>query len=407
VHINFPFREPFYPEKDEEIKYDPSVKVIKTSASKFTLEDHDLEHLLTEWNHHKRKLIIGGQHLPDEKLNDLLDGLSKQQKIPVIGDVISNLHGVTNIVAHPDVFLQSHKKDLLKSLQPDLVVSFGQSTISKNLKLFLREYQPANHWHIQPASDVADTFQSLTRVVHCDPEWFFEQLSSRDIKIDFDSQKQENYYQLWQIEERRVIRLIEKFFPHKNWGEFEVVAKIINQLGDVHLHLANSMAVRYANLIGIKNDTVKVFANRGTSGIDGSTSTAVGSSMESGKTTVLITGDMAFFYDRNAFWHNYTLDNLKIVVLNNHAGGIFRMINGPADQPELEEYFETKQPLTAAPLAKEFNISYLHCDQADDLDKAIQNFIKTSAPVILEVETDSKTNKEILANFKSQLDQID
>ena len=87
------------------------------------------------------------------------------------------------------------------------------------------------------------------------------------------------------------------------------------------------MAVRYANLIGLSQEQhagVAVFANRGTSGIDGSNSTAVGSALASDRLTVLVTGDMAFFYDRNAFWHNYRLPNLRVVLLNNHGGGIFR-----------------------------------------------------------------------------------
>ena len=119
--------------------------------------------------------------------------------------------------------------------------------------------------------------------------------------------------------------------------------------GKSNLMLANSMPVRWANMVGatVLNKGVKVFANRGTGGIDGSNSTAVGLALSSKELTVLITGDMAFFYDRNAFWHQYPLNNLRIVLLNNHGGVIFRLIDGPKDQPELENYFETNQKLTA------------------------------------------------------------
>jgi hypothetical protein len=92
---------------------------------------------------------------------------------------------------------------------------------------------------------------------------------------------------------------------------------------------------------------VEVFANRGTSGIDGCTSTAVGAALQTERIVTLITGDVAFFYDRNGLWHNYLPPNLRVVLLNNHGGGIFRLIDGPAGQPELEEYFETRQPLRA------------------------------------------------------------
>ena len=116
------------------------------------------------------------------------------------------------------------------------------------------------------------------------------------------------------------------------------------------------MAVRYANILGIpQGRQIEVFANRGTSGIDGCTSTAVGAALaQPERPVVLLTGDVAFFYDRNAFWHNYPTPNLRVVLFNNHGGGIFRLIDGPRQQPELEEFFETRQPLTAENTAPGF-----------------------------------------------------
>jgi 2-succinyl-5-enolpyruvyl-6-hydroxy-3-cyclohexene-1-carboxylate synthase len=123
--------------------------------------------------------------------------------------------------------------------------------------------------------------------------------------------------------------------------------------------------------------------------------------MESGKPTLLLTGDMAFLYDRNAFWHNYQYTNLKIVIFNNHGGGIFNMIKGPSDLNIYKEYFETDQRLTAKPLADEFGIEYLLCDSARKLDNAIKHFLEiTDQPAILEIFTDSNTHKEALNQFK-------
>src|SRR5690606_34268185 len=109
------------------------------------------------------------------------------------------------------------------------------------------------------------------------------------------------------------------FFETAEFGEFKAIDTILKRLPESsHLHLANSMAVRYVNLLPKLPGGTTVFANRGTSGIDGSNSTAVGTALVSGRMTTLITGDMAFFYDRNAFWHNYPLKKLRIIVLNNH-----------------------------------------------------------------------------------------
>jgi len=118
----------------------------------------------------------------------------------------------------------------------------------------------------------------------------------------------------------------------------------------------------------------------------------------------LITGDMAFFYDRNAFWHNYPLVNLRIILLNNHAGGIFRLIEGPARQPELAEFFETQQALTAAHLAVEYGFGYDLVKNAQDLDQALATFFEeSSSPKILEIESGSTENQAVLRDVKEKI----
>jgi 2-succinyl-5-enolpyruvyl-6-hydroxy-3-cyclohexene-1-carboxylate synthase len=162
--------------------------------------------------------------------------------------------------------------------------------------------------------------------------------------------------------------------------------------------------VRYVSLIAKQPKGIRIFANRGTSGIDGSNSTAVGTALVSGKLTTLITGDMAFFYDRNAFWHNYPLNNLRVIVLNNHGGGIFRLIKGPSDQPELEEYFETRQTLNAKNTAADFGFDYIAASDLDGLEQSIPNFFEASErPKLLEVFSESKINQEIFNQYKKHI----
>ena len=168
------------------------------------------------------------------------------------------------------------------------------------------------------------------------------------------------------------------------------------------MHLANSMPVRYSNYLHLSAERrIKVFANRGTSGIDGCTSTAVGSALaHPDSLVVLFTGDMAFFYDRNALWHNYLPQNLRIVVFNNHGGGIFRMIDGPAKQPELDEYFETKQVLSAKNTATDFGLRYFKADNLESLAEAIPAFFGGNSAALLEVESDSAENARFLKELK-------
>src|SRR5690606_8486249 len=253
------------------------------------------------------------------------------------GDVISNLHGISHLVRHGDLFLGQASGDVKKSLQPDLLITFGESVISKNVKLFLRQFPAKAHWHIQPSGTPADTFQGLTKIIHTEPAEFFDFLDKLETPENFERQKQSNYQKLWEVEERKALRCLEDFFPQTEFAELELVHELMKALPEnCSLHLANSMSVRYTNFIGLTSDkkSIAVFSNRGTSGIDGCTSTAVGHALTSDKPTLLLTGDMAFFYDRNAFWHNYPIPNLRVVVLNNHGGTIFNMIDGPASLPE-------------------------------------------------------------------------
>jgi 2-succinyl-5-enolpyruvyl-6-hydroxy-3-cyclohexene-1-carboxylate synthase len=160
------------------------------------------------------------------------------------------------------------------------------------------------------------------------------------------------------------------------------------------------MAVRYLNFLGKRNQ--EIISNRGTSGIDGSNSTAVGCTFTTKEPVTLITGDMAFFYDRNAFWHNYSMPNLRIILLNNHAGGIFRLIDGPAKQPELEEFFETRQNLNASHLAKEFGFSYSLVKSLQELESSMSSFYAPGIqPKILEIESVSADNATILKHVKA------
>src|SRR4029079_3937684 len=107
-------------------------------------------------------------------------------------------------------------------------------------------------------------------------------------------------------------------------------------------------------------------------------------------------GDVAFFYDRNAFWHNYPMANLRIVLLNNHGGGIFRMIDGPGDIAEIDEFLVTRQALTGKKLCEEFGFEYTLLDSRRKLAHTITDFLEPSdRPKLLEFNSTVETNKNI------------
>jgi 2-succinyl-5-enolpyruvyl-6-hydroxy-3-cyclohexene-1-carboxylate synthase len=320
--------------------------------------------------------------------------------IPVIGDCISNIHALkSNYIAHQDLILRS-KEDEQKILSADLIISFGKSTISKNLKLFLRKHKPLQHWHLQASGYVADTFQSLTVRIRMQPKDFFHQATT----YFQGKNKTDDYLKVWREKEIETSRKMVRFFPTDPISEIGAAYEIVTNLPDnTHLHLANSMPVRLVNLTGPLKPGIEVFSNRGVSGIDGCTSTAVGISMQSDNMNILITGDMAFFYDRNALWHDYLPGNLRIVILNNHGGGIFRLIDGPSELPELKEFFETDQKLTARNTAADFGMEYLFSNDKTSIQENLHKLLVDDGKAkILEIETDSQTNKIIFEEYISQ-----
>lgn len=398
VHLNIPLREPFYPEKDEQFVYNPKISLISEITNDYGISEEVKQQLTLSLEMFKKVLIVPGQQTPDSEIARLLTGLINEKKAVVVADVISNLQSESTVTFHDFFIGGSETEDILA---PDLIISFGKSIISKSLKILLRQGR-ADHWHIQPAGYAPDPYQQLSEHIHADPALFLQFLSENSDATDT------SFYEEWYRREETSKSKFPEVLKDADFGEFKALDTCLRHLpSPCKIHLANSMPVRYANYIGIRNEEQEVICNRGTSGIDGSNSTAVGCTFTTKEQVVLITGDMAFFYDRNAFWHNYTLPNLRIILLNNHAGGIFRMIKGPSSQPELEEYFETMQPLDASFLAAEHNFDYFQIAEAGGLEEVLETFFQQSVkPKILEITSSSPSNAAILAHVKSTAKSI-
>lgn len=397
VQVNVPLREPFYPQPGEVIAYQQEVKVIREIANSFELTSSQTRQIQQELPLFNRILVVVGQQAYQPALQKALQLFSESYGAIVVADIISNQHTSPEINRYHDVFLNGKATLNGTDLQPDLLITFGLSNISKNLKLFLRAFPAREHWHLQAAGPVADPFQSLTRIIRCAPLSFFNAVTFSGSPANVAYQKE------WFKLQERAALYLQTFLPAGPFTEFTAFARILAQLpNNCLLHLANSMAVRYANIIGLKAEQeVEVYANRGTSGIDGCTSTAVGSALSTEKLTILITGDLAFFYDRNGLWHNYQPPNLRLIILNNHAGGIFRLIDGPKQQPELAEFFETYQPLEAKLTAQEFNLHYYRCENLNQLTDFLPLFW-ANGPGILEICTQTAENAAFFELYRQQ-----
>lgn len=393
VHINIPLKEPFYPAAGENLIFPEQPKICTVEKGTSILHEDTFIKLKSRLENVNRIVIVPGQQRTNQEIQRILNKLSIKHNVVVVSDTLTNLQSDNTITLH-DHWLGI--EELTPSLQPDLIISFGKSIISKVLKNFLRN-SSASHWHIQEDGTGKDTFQRLGGILPTSALLFLNWLSENLVC------QNPEFYQSWFKLETKVKESLPKALLKVEFGEYAALNVVLAAIPDISkIQVANSMAVRYLNMFGKRSQ--EIICNRGTSGIDGSNSSAVGCTFTTKDPVTLISGDMAFFYDRNAFWHNYAMPNLRIILLNNHAGGIFRMIEGPKNQPELEEYFETKQNLTAQNLATEFGFFYSKVINQEELEISLTDFYTPSLhPKILEIETSSSKNAEILKLVKDSI----
>lgn len=390
VHINLPFSEPLY-EKTKR-------KLVHLDENKLTkLVDNTVEVEITEthqnqWNSAKKKMILVGVLPPNSLEQQWVEKLMEDPSVLVLTESTSNLKG-SRIIPTIDMLLEGLTESERKSLQPELLLTFGGLIVSKKIKSFLRTYKPSIHWHVDLYHRL-DTYFVLSTYFKLPIQDFLKSIVPS--KIEVNSTYQQKF---WNTYQNRIARRME-FSNEVPFSDFGVYHRIFKQLPEnIQLQLSNSATVRYGQLFAMPDGT-SVFCNRGTSGIDGSTSTAIGAAVASEKQTLLITGDLSFLYDSNALWNAHTPKNFRIIIINNSGGGIFRIIPGPKQAEKFTEYFETKHELTAKHLAQMYNYKYLAAEDYDSLEIALSDFYEvTDSPKILEIFTPSEINETILQNY--------
>lgn len=385
VHINIPLEEPLY-ELVSELPVFPSVE--KTIRHK----NYELPaNLAAEWNLSKRILILAGTLDHSEELEMHLSQLTKNHSVVVLTEANSNLRN-DKFFRHIDRYIYNFSEEDFKNFAPDLLITLGQNVVSKKVKLFLRKAKPKNHWHID-AHWQPDTYFALTQKIETKPEIFFAQLM-KHIRLE-----PQPYFNLWDVlrdkKDAKHLEYAQKT-GYSDFKNFEILSKKLPE--NINIHFSNSSAIRYAQLFDFqKND---IYCNRGTSGIDGSTSTAMGFAMKSQKQTVLITGELSFFYDINGLWNQYIPPYTRIIIMNNGGGDIFKIIPGPSQTNALDEFILTKHHKNAELLARHFGFGYTKAEDDDTVERVLENFFKpNSQPKILEICTQEIENAEILKQY--------
>lgn len=392
VHINAPFEEPLY-ETVTELSVEPKFSYI---IEKKPFIEGDLDLYTQKWNNAKKKLVLVGVNDPNTIDQSIIEHLANDPSVVVMTETTSNLHHST-FINNIDTIITPFTAEDFEAWRPDLLLTFGGMVVSKRVKAWLRKYSPAEHWHIDTLR-AYDTFGALTKHFETDTNAFLNTFLPQTTKVE------SNYHQLAQeLKDFRKVKHNEYLskIAFTDFKAFEVILPVLKD--NSQLQISNSSAIRYIQLLDVKN-SIDVFCNRGTSGIDGSSSTAVGAAVASGKETVLITGDISFLYDSNALWNNYIPKDFKIIIINNGGGGIFRILPGHNETPVFNTYFETEHHLTAEYLAKMYGFNYQAASNEDNLKLELQTFMQNGEqPKILEVFTPMLENDKILLQYFKEL----
>lgn len=401
VHINIQLDEPLnqlanvIPTKERLI----NLPTLKRSIDHSFFESHIKPSIAN-----KKVLIIAGFQNCDSnnwvtnrasaERNHFDDFIANNKNIILLTETLSN---ITNSLAigNIDRVISSMTNEIKEKLCPDIVITFGGALVSRFIKQYLRDIKPPEHWHIGITNTTIDCFKSLTMRIEMFPYEFFKQIN----ELNINSIKNINYRSEWNIIAQNAEIKHNNFVEKCDWSDMKAFSIVLPQLKG-NLHLSNGTPIRYQQLFNINKDIKSTHCNRGVSGIDGCTSSAIGHAMISSDTTTLITGDLSAQYDIGALSMKNIPPTFKMIVICNGGGGIFRFIKSTSNLPELDKYFAVNAQLPLKELASGYGFKFFHVSSENELHKILPHFInEKEMPCIMAIVTPEKESAEILKNY--------
>ncbi|MDP5075365.1 MAG: thiamine pyrophosphate-dependent enzyme, partial [Flavobacteriales bacterium] len=385
VHLNVPFQEPLY----ELIECDelPSFQFERKENSVDVLKEigRSLE-LLQE---SERIMVLVGQHIYDDFSTELKE-FNQLNQVVVLTESHANVN-IENSFPCIDRLIMGLGGNAQQMLAPDVLITVGTNIISRKIKAILRKVKP-KHIQVGVNEKPMDTFDCLEVQCNLTPQDFFNSLNEIRSKSEWKND-------LISIQENQV-KQVEAWLPSAVFSDLTVFSSILNSIPNgTDLQMGNSSVVRYIQLFN-QNKKLTYFGNRGVAGIDGSTSTAIGAAWKTKKPTLLISGDLSFHYDSNAFWNNYVSSQLKVIVINNGGGGIFRIIDGSKDTEHLQQFFETSHSSKSIKgIAELYHLNYFSATNNDELNRTLPLFFKEKSVCVLEIFTHQEDNPKALDAF--------
>lgn len=368
VHLNLPLLEPLYevlpgPELSDMAFREPGI--ISDSGP-------DPRPYFAEAA--KKVMILAGMGKGDQ---DLIRALEELPAV-VVAENISNLAS-EKFISVPELVLAGASAEERQMLMPDLVISFGRQVVSRRLRIFLQSQEDLEIMELQQRGP------ELAALVR---EW------ARQAAAD------SSFRGLWKELEQRACGNAQTYLGKAEFGNLSAVIRVLDAVpsGTV-VHLGNSATIRMSQLVRARAD-LQYYSNRGISGIDGSLSTAVGAALVSDQEHLLILGDLSFVYDSNGLWNKDFPSNLKIVVLNDGGGGIFRLLDGPDRMDFFEEFSVTHHPVSLELLSSAYGRRVSRATNMTELEQFIPALCSPGQSMnVLEIDTTGSDNRRIFKDL--------
>lgn len=396
VHFNIPFREPLLLDFEMPVAAKQNRQFPLTEKRLAEQEIMRLSKLFAD--SHSGIVVAGEIPLSERRA---VENFLIELGWPVLADPLSNLRSPINqqlaplIIENYDALLKN--EDVYSTLQPDTVIRIGAQPVSKFLGIFLQQGKPSNFIVVDEHPIYRDSFGLATDVL-IGPATMLADIPVNTAKDHMSLSK-------WQLLNNGVRELV-KSYIHQEQDEGSYVGTLLKSMpNDTILFASSSMPIRDVDtFLQVNAKRLTILANRGTNGIDGVLSTALGVQKVAEKPLYLLIGDLAMLHDSNGLiLSRYQQTDATIVIMNNDGGGIFSYLPQSQEQVYFEKLFGTATGLTFESLAAMYGIAYTCVESKEEFAGLIR--IPSKGLRIIEVKTirshNTATHRTFWQNVKT------
>lgn len=389
VHINIPLEEPLYEFTDHT---PPHERIVTPFGVEATLSAATIAEIEQQLQHARKVMVIAGFHAPDTELSRTLLQLSRKGVV-VITETISNLL-IEGAISQIDRTLAVIPECDRAAYAPDLLIAIGGAVVSRQIKAFIRTHSPRALWYIGIRHAIPDCYQRITHYAQCDAIRFLEVMEKQTVTLSFSFQaKWIKAAQIANIRHHAYLKSLD-------WCDLKLFELLTRELPKGwNIQASNSTPIRYLQLFDLPSYR-RMDCNRGTSGIDGSTSTAIGAATVADEDTLFITGDNSFLYDSNALAIRPLPHRFKAIVIDNGGGAIFRFLPGSSGMECVDSLFKIDHQLNIAQLVAVYGITTLVAEHEEEFTHALKTlFTLKHQAAILIVRTATVDSGAILKDY--------